>query len=284
MKALKLILIAVVMAGALAGLMMLSLGGDSQEKATPEQEALYSKLQSKIEKHWQSNTWQLTQFNDDHIMLNKQKNDLGSSYYTSLTDQLNDAANRALCQAVLDAWSRPTCRLADIEPYMADMERFLQKARGYDKDRRIKDIQATYALYKEALSLAQTNFRLTPRFDMENNKYGPSFRNFKKKQLQLVSDIKQSAFFGNISKVNEVREALQGVGPKLEEAETVFANALARLIVNAYQRERDQLGEDNLGDHRARFRTIRQEYNAEFQTNDNIEAYILSLPTTIFNN
>ncbi len=284
MKALKLILIAVVMAGALAGLMMLSMGGDSQEKATPEQEALYSKLQSKIEKHWQDNTWQLTQFNDDHVMLNKQKEQLGSSYYTSLTDQLNDAANRALCQALLDAWSHPSCTQTDIDPYMADMERFLQKARGYDKDKHIKDIQATYTLYAEALSLASANYQLTPRFDMDRNKYSPSFRNFKKKQLQLVTDIKRSEYFSNISKINEVIEALQSVGPKLEKAETVFANKLARLIVTSYQRERDQLGDDDLGDHRARFRAIRQEYNAEFPSNPGIEAYIQSLPTAIFNN
>ena len=273
MKALKLIIIAIIMAGALGGLMFLSLGGDSEEKSTPEQEALYSKLKTKIEDHWDDGGWSLSKYNDDYIMLNKQKDELGRQYFTSLSDQLNTVGNRALYQDLKAAYTRPTCKRTDIEPFMSDMDRFLQKAPGFDKDKLIKEMQATYTLYNQVLALATTNFTRTPSFNITSNSFTPLFHTFKNTQLQLVRDIRGSEYFGNIERINEVNEALNSVPSRLDEAENVFMNKLANLIVNAYET-------DTLSDRRSRFVSIRKKYNDEFnpKSNSRIELYLRSLP------
>ena len=273
MKALKLILIALVMAGALAGLMFLSLGGDSEEKATPEQEALYSKLKTRIDEHWSSGNWSLSQFNSDYIMLNKQKDELGRHYYTSLSDQLNTVGNKALYHDLKAAYARPACKKTDIAPLMEDMNRFLQKAQGFDKDILVKEMQGTYTLYNQVLTLATANFNRTPSFNMAGNSFSPSFRTFKNNQLKLVNDIKGADHFDNIKNINEVNTALNSVPSRLDEAETVFMDKLANLILVAYEA-------DSLGDRRSRFTDIRQRYNKEFdpKSNQRIEAFMRSLP------
>ena len=272
MKALKLIIIAIIMAGALGGLMFLSLGGDSEEKSTPEQEALYSKLKTKIEDHWDDGGWSLSKYNDDYIMLNKQKDELGRQYFTSLSDQLNTVGNRALYQDIKASYARPACKRTDIDPFMSDMNRFLQKAPGFDKDKLIKEMQSTYTLYNQVLALATTNFTRTPTFNMASNSFSPSFHTFKNAQLKLVRDIQGSEHFDNIEKINEVKEALNSVPSRLDEAENVFMNKLANLIVNAYET-------DTLSDRRSRFVTIRKKYNDEFnpKSNSRIELYLRSL-------
>ena len=273
MKALKLIIIAIIMAGALGGLMFLSLGGDSEEKSTPEQEALYSKLKTKIEDHWDDGGWSLSKFNDDYIMLNKQKDELGRQYFTSLSDQLNTVGNRALYQDLKAAYANPTCKRTDIEPFMSDMDRFLQKAPGFDKDKLIKEMQATYTLYNQVLALATTNFTRTPSFNMASNSFSPSFHTFKNAQMKLARDIQGSEYFDNIEMINEVKEALNSVPSRLDDAENVFMNKLATLIVNAYET-------DTLSDRRSRFVSIRKKYNDEFnpKSNSRIELYLRSLP------
>lgn len=281
MKALKLIIIALVMAGALGGLMFLSLGGDSEENVTPEQEALYTKLKTRIDEHWGSENWSMSRFNDDYIMLNKQKDELGRQYYTSLRDQLNTAGNKALYQDLKAAYGRHTCKRTDIAPLMADMDRFLQKANGFDKDKLVKEMQATYTLYNQALALATTDFNRTPSFNMSSNSFSPLFRSFKNNQLKLVNDIKGSDCFENIKNIDEVRETLNNVPSRLDQAEDVFRNKLALLIVNAYNEENPkQLSGDSLKNHRERYRIIRDKYNGEFspKSNDRINNYLSELP------
>lgn len=281
MKALKLILIAIVMAGALTGLMLLSVGGDNKGKATPEQEALYSKLQKKIEDHWDSGKWSLTQFNSDYIMLNKQKEELGRQYYTSLTDQLNAIGNKALYQDLKEAYTRPACTRADIDAFMTDMDRFLQKAHGYDKDKLVKEMQATYSLYTEALALATSSFYRTPSFNMASNSFSPSFRKYKNEQQKLANEIQQAELFANICNIEEVKQGLSTVSSRLSEAEEDFMKKLARKIVDEYKKEEpEQLSGDSIKEHRERFVAIRRKYNDEFQpkTNPLIEGYIRSLP------
>ena len=275
MKALKLIIIALIMAGALAGLMFLSLGGDSEEKASPEQEALYSKLKTRIDEHWSDGNWSLSQFNDDYIMLNKQKEELGRQYHTSLSDQLNSAGNKALYQDLKAAYSRPACKRADIDAYMSDMDRFLQKAPGFDKDKLVKEMQATYTLYCQALALSTANFNRTPSFNFGSNSFSPSFRTFKNNQLKLVHDIQAADYYDNIKNINEVKEALSSVPARLDQAEDAFMIKLANLIVNAYEAE-------DIDDRRSRFVSIRQKFNNEFnpKSSQRIEAYLRSLPVT----
>ena len=275
MKALKLIIIALIMAGALAGLMFLSLGGDTEEKASPEQEALYSKLKTRIDEHWSDGNWSLSQFNDDYIMLNKQKEELGRQYHTSLSDQLNSAGNKALYQDLKAAYSRSACKRADIDAYMSDMDRFLQKAPGFDKDKLVKEMQATYTLYCQALALSTANFNRAPSFNLGSNSFSPSFRTFKNNQLKLVSDIQAADYYDNIKNINEVKEALSNVPARLDQAEDAFMIKLANLIVDAYEAE-------DIDDRRSRFVSIRQKFNNEFnpKSSQRIEAYLRSLPVT----
>ena len=275
MKALKLIIIALIMAGALAGLMFLSLGGDSEEKACPEQEALYSKLKTRIDEHWSDGNWSLSQFNDDYIMLNKQKEELGRQYHASLSDQLNTVGNKALYHDLKAAYSRPACKRADIDAYMSDMDRFLQKAPGFDKDKLVKEMQATYTLYCQALALSTANFNRTPSFNFGSNSFSPSFRTFKNNQLKLVRDIQAADYYDNIKNINEVKEALSSVPARLDQAEDAFMIKLANLIVNAYEAE-------DIDDRRSLFVSIRQKFNNEFnpKSSQRIEAYLRSLPVT----
>ncbi|MCR4810104.1 MAG: hypothetical protein K5896_09640 [Prevotella sp.] len=281
MKALKLILIALVMAGALTGLMLLNLSGDSEEKTTPEQEALYSKLQKKIDNHWDSDEWNLTQFNSDYIMLNKQKEELGRQYFTSLTDQLNANGNKALYQYLKNAYARPDCTREDIDALMDDMSRFLQKASGYDKDKLVKEMQATYSLYIEALALATSSFYRTPTFDMASNSFSPSFRKYKNEQLKLANEIQQSELFANICNIEEVKQGLSTMPTRLSEAEEDYMKKLAKKIVDEYKKANpEQLSGDSIKEHRERFVAIRKKFNEEFQpkTNPLIEGYIRTLP------
>ena len=281
MKALKLIIIAIVMAGALAGLMFLSLGSDSEEKTTPEQEALYSKLKTRIDEHWSSGNWSLSQFNSDYIMLNKQKGELGRQYYTSLSDQLNTLGNKALYHDLKAAYARPACKKTDIVPLMEDMDRFLQKAHGFDKDKLVKEMQSTYTLYNQVLALATANFNRTPSFSMANNSFSPSFRTFKNNQLKLVNDLKNNDYFDNIKNIDEVKETLDSVPSRLDKAEGNFKNNLAQQIITAYQAEHpQQLSNDSLIDHRKRFGEIRKAFNQEFEqrTHEKIEGYLDGLP------
>ena len=80
-------------------------------------------------------------------------------------------------------------------------------------------------------------------------------------------------YISNIEKINEVKEALNSVPSRLDEAENVFMNKLANLIVNAYET-------DTLSDRRSRFVSIRKKYNDEFnpKSNSRIELYLRSLP------
>lgn len=91
--------------------------------------------------------------------------------------------------------------------------------------------------------------------------------------MKLARDIQGSEYFTNIEKINEVKEALNSVPARLDDAENVFMNKLATLIVNAYET-------DTLSDRRSRFVSIRKKYNDEFnpKSNSRIELYLRSLP------
>ena len=236
MKAIKLFLIAVVVLGAIYGLLMLVGGGNSMDSDDgPDKERLFNRLQTEIDENWQDrHSWDASQFEADIDKLQQNKRKLKNRTYNTLLDQLAAYASDLLYQDMMAEFASPACDSAKIETYHRDLDYFLRKTTGYDNDENIQTMQQTYRLFKDIITASSKRYGVEPNFNYENGTW-TDFNGYRSRILSERDGYRGNRYFGYIQDAQIVISALDHIAERMESAKTQFKNRLAQQIISAYQ-------------------------------------------------
>ena len=236
MKAIKLFLIAVVVVGAIYGLLMLVDGSSrSDSDDGPDKERLFNRLQTEIDENWQDrHSWDASLFEADIDKLQQNKRKLKSRSYNTLLDQLAAYASDLLHQDMMAEFGRPACDSAKIEAYHRDLDYFLSKTTGYDNDEEIQTMQQTYSLFNSIMTAASKRYGVEPNFNYENGTW-TDFNGYRNRILGERDGYQRNRYFGHIQNAQIVTSALEQITNRMETAKTQFKNKLAQQIISAYR-------------------------------------------------
>jgi hypothetical protein len=268
MKAVKLILIFVVILAAVVGALWLIPGGNDTDDSSEDKDQIVQEQEDNLESKFKdADQWNVALYNNVLSSLTYYKKELGSGY-SSLKYRLNKSSLDRIYDEMLAEFSKANCSRMEIERYHSGLKMVTTDDNSLANEDEAKLLNATYSLYKTALGVAN-NIGLSVGF----NKAAKSWNNFqayKQKKLAEKSAVKNSPYFKYISNVNDVNAALNSLDGKLDAARNAFKSSLAQAIIHAYSG-----GEKSKSEFFALGQT-RDKYKSEFGDNEALKSFVIS--------
>jgi hypothetical protein len=231
-KALKLILIAIVVLGAVVGLLFLS-GGDASTGIKPDTSRQITLLQEKIDSEWSAtDEWDTSLLTGDLDMLKQYSKDLGDGYRT-LVDHVGIKASERLVKVVNEEFAKTDCDANKIERYSNGLDILLAKIPSYKHDAKVQQLQGTVTLYRDIRRLGKGGMLVAPNYKFENDSWA-NFNAYSQRIVSLRNSYRQSPYFQYISHITEVKNSLNGVEGRIGQARKLFKKALTEQIIKAY--------------------------------------------------
>jgi len=269
MKSFKLLLIAVVVAGAIAGLLLLS-SGDGGTTASGQDDKLFDRLETELSEQWQSvDAWDRGLFEASLDRLYQNEERLGSGYKVLADMVANDACN-LLHQSMMGEFGNAACSKQKVDQYNDDLKYFLSKTTGYKTNKKVKQMQDTYKLYTDIISFIQKNKNRTlpPNFDFETGKYN----DFKAHETSIMTSIKNyrdNSHFEYLSNITELNSGLDQVEANLPKAKTTFKNSLAKEIIAAFEQH------EKTSEHSTKLARLNREFIERYGSQNDLRDYVL---------
>lgn len=239
MKALKLILIAIVVLGAVVGLLFLS-SGESSSEIKGDKSKQMSMLKEKINGEWDSTSdWDTGLLERDLDMLKQYSQNLGDGYRT-LVDLTGERASHRLDSVMMGEFAKTDCDPNKIEVYGNGLDLLVAKIPSYKNDVEVQKLMGILTLYRNIRKLSKRNLGITPRFKFENDSW-VSFASHSQNIIKERNGYKQSDFFQYIAHIEDVKTGLAGVEGRLNSAKAQYKQGLATQIMDAYTPKDAQL-------------------------------------------
>lgn len=234
MKTVKLLLIAIVVVGAVAGLLLLS-NGSSNTGSNGRDDKLFDRLEAELSEQWnEAEEWDIELLDASLDRLYQNEDRLGSGYQVLVDMVANDACN-LLHESMMGEFARSACSKAKIEQYNKDLKYFLSKTTGYARHDKVKKMQETYSLYNNILSLIQKskNTNVAPNFNFDNGTWS-DFNAYQRGIINQRDSYRSNVYFEYLSNITELTTGLNQIQDNLAKAKTNFKNALAKQIIDAF--------------------------------------------------
>lgn len=264
MKALKLILIAVVVLGAVVGLLFLS-SGESSSEIKGDKNKQMEQLKGKIVQEWASTSeWDTNMLEKDLDMLKQYSKILGDGYRT-LVDLTGERACQRLDSVMMGEFAKSDCDPSKIETYGNGLDILLAKIPSYKNDPKVQRMNGTLTLYRNIRKLSRSSMNLAPRFKFDND----SWANFSAHQQRVISErntYRQSNYYQYISHLDDIKQGLAGVEGRLNAAKVQFKKDLASQIMKAYSPKDAELN--------SRLKQVHSRYLRELGGNDDLNGFV----------
>lgn len=261
MKILKLLLVFVIILGGVVGAFYLIGGGSGSGWEEPSDDT-YQTYRNQFENDWKDKgDWSDSLFNAHCDMVRQ----LSLDYNVAPLKDLNtNTAVEVVYEKIFQQWSSESCKKATIENYIKALGKIQAEDENAKSNPNVQKINSVNDTYKKAYSLAHKGIGLTPGFD------GTSWRSFSSYSSSMLSEKNSMQNDANykqyLANIKEIKDGLNAIPSKLDNARTRFYNDLASDIVNHYRnieqssRTRSQLNE---------LRYARNKFNNEAPSSNN---------------
>lgn len=261
MKIIKLLLAFVIILGGVVGAFWL-IGGSTGSGLDEPSNDTYQTYRKQFENDWKDKgDWSDSLFSAHCDMVRQ----LSLEYNVAPLKDLNTTtAVEVVYDRIFKEWASESCRKSVIENYIKALGKIQVEDENAKSNPNVQKISSVNGTYKTALSLAHKGIGLTPGFD------GSSWRSFSSYSSSILSE--KNSMQGNdnykqyLANIKEIKDGLNAIPSKLENAKTRFYNDLANEIVSHYRsieqsaRTRGQLNE---------LRNARNKFNNEAPSSNN---------------
>jgi len=231
MKALKLVLVFVLILGGIFGAFYFTTISDGSSLSSPDN-TLFEETRNQIENEWtQRGDWDESLYTKNQDLVNQ----LGKDFNTVPLNELNTSlAVEIVYKKIFEEWKSSACSKAVVDKYYGATSFIISKDTKANTNNNVKKISQVYAVYINAYQLAHQSIGLTPRFNGETwNSYDDYYSSMMKKMNDMLNN---SIYKEHLSNISAIKNGLNEIPGKLSEGKTRFYNALAQNIVNHYSR------------------------------------------------
>lgn len=276
MKALKLIIVFVIILLGIVGAFLL-FSNDDMEKLPSPPDTTYQQFREQFEKEWEAaGDWNDSVFLK-HVDLIRQ---LSVQYETTSLNDLNTMmATQIVYEKIFETWTEPSCKKESVDKYLKAIEVIVSKDSKAANNPSIDSIKRVDATYRDALKLANKTIGLTPTFN------GDSWNSFSDYSSRVMGE--RNRMFQNwhyrkyLSNINEIKNGLNGYADKIAKAKDVFYKSLASKIAEHYgniPREERNRGSLN------KLRNIKDKYEQEYRSNAVLDNLSLNFANDVNSN
>lgn len=261
MKILKLLLVFVIVLGGVVGAFLLIGGGSSTGlEELPYDE--YQTYRSQFENDWKSKgDWSDSLFSAHCDMVRQLSLDHNVA---PLKDLNTTTAVEVVSNKLFQEWASASCRKATVEFYIKALGKIQAEDENAKSNPNVQKINSVNNTYKKAYAIAHKGIGLTSGFD------GTSWRSFSSYSNSILSEKNSMQNDANykqyLANIKDIKDGLNAIPSKLDNARTRFYNDLASDIVNHFRnieqssRTRSQLIE---------LRDARNKFNNEAPSSNN---------------
>lgn len=261
MKILKLILVFVIILGGVVGAFYL-IGGEPGSSLEEPSGNTYQTYRTQFENDWKDKgDWSDSLFTAHCDMVRQ----LSLDYNVAPLKDLNtNTAVEVVSEKIFQEWSSASCRKATVENYIKALGKIQAEDENAKSNPNVQKINSVNDTYKKAYALAHKGIGLTPGFD------GTSWRSFSSYSNSMLSEKNSMQNDANykqyLANIKDIKDGLNAIPSKLDNAKSRFYNDLASDIVNHYRnieqssRTRSQLNE---------LRDARNKFNNEAPSSNN---------------
>ena len=261
MKIIKLLLVFVIILGGVVGAFYLIGGGGGTGLEEPSDDT-YQTYRTQFENDWKDKgDWSDSLFNAHCDMVRQ----LSLDYNVAPLKDLNtNTAVEVVYEKIFWQWTSEYCKKATIENYIRALGKIQAEDENAKANPNVQKINSVNGTYKKDYALAHKGIGLTPGFDGTSWRSFSSYRNSmlsEKNSMQNDANYKQY-----LANIKDIKDGLNAIPSKLDNARTRFYNDLASDIVNHYRnieqssRTRSQLIE---------LRDARNKFNNEAPSSNN---------------
>lgn len=244
MKIVKLLLVFVLILGGVVGAFYLIGGGTTSGLEEPSDDT-YQTYRKQFENDWKNKgDWSDSLFSahcDIVRMLSVEYN------VAPLKDLNTTTAVEIVYDKIFKEWKSVSCRKTVVENYIKALDKIQNEDENAKSNPNVQKIISVNNTYKKALALAHKRIGLSPGFD------GSSWRSFSSYSNSILSEKESMQDNENykqyLANINDIKNGLNAIPSKLNNAKSRFYNELANEIVNHYRsieqssRTRSQLNE-----------------------------------------
>lgn len=261
MKILKLILVFVIVLGGVVGAFWL-IGGSTSSGLDAPSDDTYQTYRTQFENDWKDKgDWSDSLFSAHCDMVRQ----LSLEYNVAPLKDLNTTtAVEVVFDKIFQEWSSASCKKATIEYYIKALDKIQSEDENAKSNPNVQKINSVNETYKKAYALAHKGVGLTPGFD------GTSWRSFSIYRNSMISEknsMQNNATYKQyLANIKDIKDGLNAIPSKLDNARSRFYNDLANAIVSYYRnieqstRTRSQLNE---------LRDARNKFNNEAPSSNN---------------
>lgn len=244
MKILKLILVFVVILGGVVGAFWF-IGGSTNSGLDDPSDDTYQTYRAQFENDWKNKRdWSDSLFSAHCDMVRQ----LSLEYNVTPLKDLNTAtAVEVVSEKIFQEWSSVSCKKVTIEYYINALGKIQVEDENAKSNPNVQKINSVNETYKKAYALAYKGIGLTPGFD------GVSWRSFSSYSKSILSERNSMQNDANYKQylvnIKDIKDGLNAIPSKLNNARFRFYNDLASAIVSHYRnieqsvRTRSQLNE-----------------------------------------
>ena len=244
MKALKLILVFVVLLGVVVGALWLA-GGSSDDQLPALPDNTLSDYSNKIQQGWEdAGDWDEALFSDNCELIRQ----LSRDYETTTLSNLNTTlAVECVYARLFELWASPSCQKSKVDGYIHAVSVIEAADPVAARNPNVEQIKEVYEVYKQAYNLAHRAIGLSPGFD------GRRWRSYDDYSRSMMSQ--RNAMLANgiynsyLSRIEDIADGLANYPANLDYGRRRFYAKLAGEIKEHFgqtppaERTKDQLQE-----------------------------------------
>ncbi len=267
MKAIKIILLFIVVLGGIMGAFFLSgKGHDDDIELSPVADSTFDYYRQKFIKDWEDyGDWNDSLFMN-HCYTVKQ---MRTGHDVSVLKDLNRrTATEMVSKKIFEQWASADCDKAQIDRYHRALSTIEREDEGAKNDSVVQKIRNVYKTYLSARNVAHRSIGLNPNFDGTRwNSFTDYSTNIIESRDGILRDRNYRAYLSNIT---ELKNGLNSISVKLADAKKQFYRILADELITHYSQtlkenwDRTRLNE--LRNHKSRF-------ESEYSSNKDLSGF-----------
>ncbi|MBR3454173.1 MAG: hypothetical protein IKH26_02500 [Bacteroidaceae bacterium] len=278
MKALKLILLFVVMLACVVGGFFIFNGGTGEPELPPIDENTFAEYSQEFENDWKGvGDWDEATFTRHHMTIQQ----LSTEYSV---EQLRNFDRRIVteivAQKIFAEWKNANCDKNVINIYINAVKTICDyEGEAAKNDPDIQQINKVNTTYKSALELAGKKIGLTPTFNGSTwNSYTDYSNKIQKQKKDIINNENYKEYLHNITAINSRFSKIDG---ELKEGRNTFYQSLGDKIYAYYNKISSSKRTNN---QLIQLRKARDKYEKEYGSNSKINSLAKKFASDVSDN
>lgn len=278
MKALKLIILFLVMLACVIGGFFIFTGGTGVEDLPPIDENTFAEYSQEFENEWKGvDDWDEAIYARHHETINQLSTDFSVEELRNFDRR---QATEIISQKLFAEWNKADCDKKVIDKYIKAVNTICQTEGDAAKnDPDIKLINEVNTTYRSALELAGKKIGLTPTFNGSSwNSYTDYKNKIQKQKSNIVGNNNYKEYLQNITAISD---RFKKIDSELNDGRKRFYQSLADKIYNYYNKISAQKRNNS---QLIQLRKARDKYDKEYASNSKINTLAKQFATDVSNN